>query len=292
MEGQSDTGNPASAAVTVPPAIEREPAPSIFDLRAAAAGGSVEALAALRQLTLDRAEEGVVPIEEALSAAEVYAHLAAVRGGRDDRWHYASLLIARSDRFRAAGEVASAEWYRSEAGRHLRALDSEGDETAAAALADLGLALAVIEPERERIAASIDDTMLRAASGDTASLAVIVDGCISGMHRQTIGPAHALAMAEEAGWLAASGNDPVMVAKLVGVLMLRGFHAWDDGRPAVALIAMADAVALSLNLIAANFGNTARDLTALLDTLPAPLLALVADVHPAALAFVTSAGAA
>ena len=278
---------------TAKPALTEAAAPSVDvrGLRLAASRGSVEAFSALCELSIDLGNEGRLPADEALSAAEVFAFLAAARGGRTEKRTLVSLLDAKERNFIAAGDRAAADWYRNAAIEQLRLLDADGDPAAAEALAERGCAVREDGPRREALASSGRALIADAAGGDLSALAAMIDGNLLNFNRGATHPLHALIHAEELAWIGGVTGDRAMLGKLAGILALRCFFEWDQGRRDCASFYATETVAVAL--VGLNEDPSfAQPLSDVINQLPEPLLVAAAQAHPAALNFRAPIGTA
>lgn len=263
----------------------------IADLRLAASRGSVEALTSLCEIALGAGDNGQMPVDEALSAAETFAFLAAARGGDAERWSLVSVLIARAERCLTNRDCGSAFWYRQVAARQLKTLDNAGDEAAAVALLDLGCAVSEVDPEADDLAAFSESLMARAGGGDLDALGAMVDGCLLNFRQGGTLPVHALVKAEELAWIGGIAGDPVMIGKLAGVLTLRCYYEWEHGDRNRAAFFSTEAIGVALAGLSRD-SSMASPLGEVINQLPEPLLVAAVTAHPQALNFCTAAGAA
>lgn len=187
----------------------------------AAAAGSTDAYAGLREAALTAGERGEVSRTESIVAAECFGRLAASAGDPVHVHRLVTILLARGHDRSARGYVAT--FFRQEAAHYLQALADSGDEAAAGELDLLDAERDwVADPSREVTRQSVAQTHADAARGDLAALDCMVSVLVDGRDEPDGFTAFdRLVSAEQYARLGAYSGSPHLAVKLAGVLWLR-----------------------------------------------------------------------
>jgi hypothetical protein len=255
-----------------------------------AAGGSVDALAALRDFADDAAGKGWVTTTEAQIAATVYGHMAASFGDNAACRRLSDLLLRCGAGLRERGFVEEARHLDIEAVDLLHQLAALGDDRAAAAIVACEIVPAsLVESEGERLARLKRRALFAgAARGDLAAASALIDQAVL----ESSDAFGGLVMAEQVARLGSAKGDLSMAGKLAGILYLRAMHELDGGSEVRALSCLSEAVSILIDCAAAGDDTVVPYLVNIAEQLNADCFAVLAAGNPTLLLYRTPQGAA
>ncbi len=257
------------------------------DLVRQAATGNVAAHLSLVDVAIAAGAAGTCRQIESLAAAETWARLAAAVGDVGGHRALAKVLRARSEYEVGRSSVYNAQWYDAEARRVLKVLVALDDEDAKRTLDEMGAPLEGDEHETDVLAFT---TLAAAAKGDLNALTSLYDEAFRILHTGQSDPIEALTAGELYARLGSASGDADQMQRLAGALLKRAEYEYDQGWPALADNAVAEAAVLLAILIENGEPSMASRMVLLMEFAPMTAIAVAARYRPDVLKYVETQG--